>query len=588
MKKFLIFFALFWLFPFKVSAANQEYVIEDFESQIKLNQDTSLQVTETIDANFYVSKHGIFRIIPTLYTYRGKTINSKLKVISVADESGKGYPYSTSKYSQSVKIKIGDPDKTITGKHTYVIKYLVKGVVAQYEDFDEIYWNVTGHEWDTEILKASVTVESPFAEISKISCFAGQLNTQEKNCQGKIGSGNLATFSADMPINYNEDFTIVVAMDKNNRLIFPGAIEKIKNFLLDNWGYLVALIPFSLFFYLWYKKGRDLRYLTDNYYVKDKTKRTKTVSFWERPHLPTVYSPIDGLTPAEVGTIIDQKVDTHDIVAEIIELARLGFIKIKKIKVKKLVRSVDDYQLEKLEKDDTNLKEHQKYLFEKIFVGAEKNTIKLSELKNKFYKYLSTLRKKIYDQLTKDGIFDGNPEKIRGKYIAIFTVVFIACIVIVSVFGNETDNFGPLGLCVIMIIPTIVLVFSMPKRKAWGYSLFQQINGLKWYLGKSKWREEISEKHLFLEEILPLAIALRLVNKLAKDMEGLGIEPPSYLGGMTTHGLYRDINTFNTKTASALVSAPGNYSGKGSWSGGSGFSGGSSGGGFGGGGGGSW
>ena len=127
----------------------------------------------------------------------------------------------------------------------------------------------------------------------------------------------------------------------------------------------------------------------------------------------------------------------------------------------------------------------------------------------------------------------------------------------------------------------------MPKRKAWGYSLFQQINGLKWYLGVSKWREEISEKHLFLEEILPLAIALRLVSKLAKDMEGLGIEPPSYLGGITTHHLYRDLNNLSTKTANTL-SSPGNYSGKSSWSGGSGFSGRSSGGGFGGGGGGSW
>jgi uncharacterized membrane protein len=588
MKKFLFLLTVLFFLPFKVSATSQDYIIESFNSQIKLNQNASLEISETIKANFYASKHGIFRIIPAIYSYRGKTINSRLKVLSVVDESGKSYPYSTSKYNQSVKIKIGDPDKTITGKHTYIIRYLVSRVVAQFEDSDEIYWNVTGHEWDTEILKTSVVVESPFAKISKIDCFAGQFNTQQKNCQGQISSSSTANFEATIPISYNKDFSVIIGLDKNNQLSFPGTVEKTRNILLDNWGYPIALFPFFLFFFLWYKKGRDSRYLSDNFYIKEKSKKTKIVSLWERPHLPTVYSPINGLTPAEVGTIIDQKVDTHDIVAEIVELARLGFIKIKKIKVKKLISSINDYQFEKLEKNDTNLKEHQKYLFEKIFAGAEKNSVKLSDLKNKFYKHLSTLRKKIYDQLIKDGVFEGNPEKIRAKYLAIFTLVFIICISTVSIFANQTDNFAPLILCITTIIPTIILVFSMPKRKAWGYSLSQQINGLKWYLGKSKWRQEISEKHLFLEGILPLAIALRLVSKLAKDMEGLEIEPPSYLGGMTTHHLYRDINTLNTKTASALISAPGNYSGKSSWSGGSGFSGGSSGGGFGGGGGGSW
>lgn len=587
MKRLLAFFLVFLIIPSKVFAADPGYLIESFDSQIKVNQDTSLEITERIEANFLVSKHGIFRIVPTIYSYRGKTINSRLKVVSVTDESNQSYQYSSSRYSQSVEIKIGDPDKTITGKYIYIVKYLVKGVLLQYDDHDEIYWNITGHEWDTEISKTTATIKSPFAKITKIGCFSGRFGTEETNCSGSINTESSAGFKTALPINYGDDFTIVVALEKNSQLVFPGTIEKTGNFLADNWGYPVALVPFLFFFYLWYIKGRDIRYLSDNIYVKNKTKNTKTVAIFARNYLPSVYSPIDNLTPSEAGTIIDQKVDTHDIVAEIIELARLGFIKIKKTEVKKLIKKVDEYEFERLEKDKTSLKDHQKYLLEKIFVGATGNKISLSDLKNKFYKYLPTFRKKLYDQLVKDGIFDGNPDKIRTKYIIIFTLIFTACLVIVSSFGGYSGNFGPLMLVLSTIIPTILLVFSMPKRKAWGYSLFQQINGLKWYLGVSKWREEISEKHLFLEEILPLAIALRLVSKLAKDMEGLGIEPPSYLGGITTHHLYRDLNNLSTKTANTL-SSPGNYSGKSSWSGGSGFSGRSSGGGFGGGGGGSW
>ena len=395
MKRLLAFFLVFLIIPSKVFAADPGYLIESFDSQIKVNQDTSLEITERIEANFLVSKHGIFRIVPTIYSYRGKTINSRLKVVSVTDESNQSYQYSSSRYSQSVEIKIGDPDKTITGKYIYIVKYLVKGVLLQYDDHDEIYWNITGHEWDTEISKTTATIKSPFAKITKIGCFSGRFGTEETNCSGSINTESSAGFKTALPINYGDDFTIVVALEKNSQLVFPGTIEKTGNFLADNWGYPVALVPFLFFFYLWYIKGRDIRYLSDNIYVKNKTKNTKTVAIFARNYLPSVYSPIDNLTPSEAGTIIDQKVDTHDIVAEIIELARLGFIKIKKTEVKKLIKKVDEYEFERLEKDKTSLKDHQKYLLEKIFVGATGNKISLSDLKNKFYKYLPTFRKKL-------------------------------------------------------------------------------------------------------------------------------------------------------------------------------------------------
>ena len=98
------------------------------------------------------------------------------------------------------------------------------------------------------------------------------------------------------------------------------------------------------------------------------------------------------------------------------------------------------------------------------------------------------------------------------------------------------------------------------------------------------------QKHLFLEEILPLAISLGVVEKLTKEMASLGVRPPDYFEGAVAAGFYSDWRGFYKNSTTVLSSSP---SGKSSWSGGSGFSGGgssggSSGGGFGGGGGGSW
>lgn len=549
-KKLVIFIWLglfFW--PAKTALA-AGYVVNNFHSQIEVNQDTSLTVTETIEANFNIDKHGIFRIIPVIYSAHGKTINGRLQILSI------NQPYSLSRLKQSVKLQIGDPAKTVRGKQTYVIKYKVNNILQRYPDHDELYWNVTGHEWDTTIATATAEVISPYAAITK----------RQDYSEGEL--------------------TIAVALDKNNQLIWPTKAKVVAQTAMNNWGYPVALLPVLVMFGFWFYKGRDKRYTTDNLYVKGKT--TKTVALFEHKFLPSVYSPIDNLTPSEAGTILDQKVDTKDVVAEIAELGRLGFLIIKRTEKKRFLGKETDYVLTKQAKDTKNLRNYQKYLLEKIF--GNKNEVKLSELKNKFYQHLEEFRKKVYQYLADEKIFAGIPQAVKLKWGLIAFLSLAAGFIGVINFVILTENAGPLGIYFLSLVPIVILVKNMPARTAWGFSLLRQTEGLKWYLGKGKWREEIAEKNLFLGEMLPLAVALGVVNRLAKDMKDLGATPPDYFQGFTAANFSNQLNHFSSNSTSAIVSAPGGtkWSGSSSWSGGSGFSGGSSGGGFGGGGGGSW
>jgi uncharacterized membrane protein YgcG len=573
----LLILVILLAFPLKANGqVKSGYVVEDFSSKISVEKDTSLLVTETIVADFYSPKHGIFRIIPVVYSARGKTIKAKFDPISISDELGNPHEYSTSRLGQSIQLKIGDPDKTITGSVTYVIKYKIEKVIQSYEKFDEVYWNVTGAEWDTDILRVSAKVVSPYASIAAVDCYAGAFGTKERECQA-TSDLNEASFTSTIALGSGKDLTIIVGLNKG-QLAFPGLTENIIGTLVDNWGYSAALIPFLIIAIAWLKKGRDKRYLSDNIYYEPKEKATKTVPLFARKHLPLVYSPIQGLTPAQVGTIIDERVDIHDVVAEIVELARLGYIKIKKIEKKGALRKKTDYSFTKLDKDAKRLRNYQKYLFKKLF---EKTTLKdnyvlLSDLKNKFYKHLENFKKKLYQNMVDEKLFPGNPEKVRTKWIILFVILFIV----------STGNPGPLILSILTAPVGVLFAVSMPRKTAKGYSLFRQIEGLRWYLKKGKWRYEIAEKHLFFEEILPLAISLDVINKLAKDMADLGVSPPSYFTGMTTSGLAADMRSFQSQSSGALASSP---SGRSSWSGGSGFGGGGGvGGGFGGGGGGGW
>lgn len=544
-----------------------DYQIENFNSEIELNQDLSLTVKEKIETNFLVAKHGIYRVIPYIYNHKGKTIKANLNIINITDENGLRVNYEVVNYNQSKKIKIGDADKTVIGKKEYVIEYNVDQVVLDYGEGPEIYWNVTGDEWEVLIEKAEAKVISNFGEITKIECYGCQssMSKNQANFEGKQG------------------LTIVAQIDKNNQLKTPGLIEKIINFITGNWGYFVAIIPTLLMIIVWYKKGRDKKYLTENFFYKPENKTEKNVNLFDRPHLPLIYSPIAGLSPAEIGTILDQRTDINDIVAEIVELARLGFLKIKKIETKGIFGIKNtDYELIKLNKKTDKLNKFQLNLIASLF--KDKTEIKISDLKNHFYKNIKGLQNDLSEILKEEKISDGNWKKVLGKWLSLVTILNTLIIFLIATLFTTTGNDRPVIIAFFGTILSAFLAIKMPRRTAWGYSLYQQIKGLKYYMEKGKWREEVMEKNLFLEEMLPLAISLGVVNKLANDMKDLGLEPPKYFEGMMISSFVHDLNNFNSVMATNLTTSP---SGNSSWSGGSGFSG-SSGGGFGGGGGGSW
>ena len=594
---FVTFIFLFFIVSHVQAQNAATYNIENFESSIEIRQDTSFLISEKISVNFPKPQHGIFRIIATTYTNKGKTINTNLKIVSIKDENGADYKFSTSRTSQSITYKIGDPDKFIVGKHIYIITYEVKNFVLVYDSIPEVYWNVTGHEWDVPIQRSSVKILSPYAKITKIVCFTGVYKSTESNCESSF-TDESAEFKVTEKINSGSDFTVSVGLDPNNDLKFPGTIEKTGNLIIDNWGYGASLVPLLIIFIVWFKKGRDEKYIGDNIYYKPKNNKTETVALINREFLPTVYSFINGLTPSEVGTIIDEKVDTHDLIAEIIEFGRLGIIKIEKID-KKGIFGKDDYSFTKLvgwEEKREKLKDFQKEILKELFRKETKNNyVLLSSLKYNFYQALDVIKTKLYKSLVKDEIFASDPERFRGESVSAYIVFsFIYEMVILSFYSSLTLNYGPFVLALLTVPFGILFASNMPKRKAWGYSLYRQIKGLKHYVEIGKWRHEIAEKDLFVKDMLPLAISLGIVDRLASDMKEIGMKPPDYVGNFTVGNFSSNFVSFQSSMARNFTagqqSKSFNWTGHSSWSGGSSFSsgGGFSGGGGGGGGGGSW
>ncbi|MCD6532083.1 DUF2207 domain-containing protein, partial [bacterium] len=139
-----------------VSSVVWGYYIKDFSDDIVIDRDGTITVTERITVDFEEEmRHGIYREIITKYTVKKGILKYKYflqtKLLSVTDGEGSPLKYKLSHRGIYWKIRIGDPDKYVTGVQTYVIKYSVYGAINEFEDHFELWWEVTGHEWEVPI-----------------------------------------------------------------------------------------------------------------------------------------------------------------------------------------------------------------------------------------------------------------------------------------------------------------------------------------------------------------------------------------------------------------------------------------------------
>ncbi len=88
-------------------------------------------------------------------------------------------------------LRIGDPDRTVTGPHTYRISYTVAAVTTRLADHDELYWNAVGPDWQVPV--EAITVQVTGAQVTRATCFAGRPGGTA-GCTSAQASGPSATY----------------------------------------------------------------------------------------------------------------------------------------------------------------------------------------------------------------------------------------------------------------------------------------------------------------------------------------------------------------------------------------------------------
>jgi len=173
-------------------AQSQPERIISFDSQIKISEDGSMLVTETIKVHAEGNKirRGIYRDFPTDYKDKyGNKIRILFEVKEVLRD-GLREPYHTERQSNGIRVYFGSSSYYLSpGDYTYTITYKTNRQIGYFEDHDELCWNVTGNGWDFDIERASATIFLPKGisrnDITPMA-FTGYEGSTQKNYRAEI------------------------------------------------------------------------------------------------------------------------------------------------------------------------------------------------------------------------------------------------------------------------------------------------------------------------------------------------------------------------------------------------------------------
>jgi uncharacterized membrane protein YgcG len=618
--------------------------INEYRTTLAAGADGSLRVEERIEYDFGdLQRHGIYRDIPhTVPAPWGGRRRLAISDVSV-ERDRMPTPWSEESVhgdaGPMLRLRIGAPDSTVSGSHTYTIRYQVADAMLPAGKRDAFRWNAIGTGWAVPIRSAEVMLRLP-VELHghpdvESRFFTGPWGATDQKGQDALDAAQGMYKIRAGPLAPHEGVTVEVS--------FPvGAIPATAHLSASQilwqslphlWAWPLMLIGLGFAWRHWNLVGRDP--FTGAVAVR--------------------YRPPERLEAAEAGLLIDQSLDKADLTGTVIELARDGWLKIERPAdssgiVRLLKRSRVTLQSLRQRADWEELPPYKRYLLESLFCRGDRFSPGRKESASDFRerkKWLDRAKSRIHERGVEHGLFPESPRAVRTKYLAgaallgllllglawwrspnlsqaklpgLFLLSFVSVFAYTSFRNLRRSKRAWLPFLLILAIgipllyqsmpiirqqldfsftgwgfiltdplfPTVLLIvglfffaWQMPRRTNAGARLRQDLLGFKKFMQRAeapRLRAMLEEDPGYFERTLPYAALFGLVAKWLEAFKGLVTLPPWYEGGSLNH-LGQDLNQLrnNGVTSSPPASSGGS-------SGGGGFSGG----GGGGGGGGSW
>jgi len=556
-----------------------------FDSRVVIAADGELTVTETItvEAEGDRIKRGIYRDFPTRYEGRdGRSHFVGFEVVEVLRD-GRQEDWFTENRSNGVRVYAGKENVFLRpGQYEYTFTYRTDRQIGFFENYDELYWNVTGNGWEFSIERIRATIVLPGdATIVQTAAYTGRQGARGRDWTDWTDGRGDPVFESTRRLEPGEGLTVAVAWPKGF-VSPPSAVNEFIWALRAYLGLLAAvaalLLVVGYYYAVWRRVGRDPETGT-------------IVPRWRPPR---------EISPAASRFISEMGFDDKAIGAAVVSLAVKGKLIIED-------DGGDDYTLRKHDGGfAAKLSPGEKAMQRALFLWGDSAAVRKGN-----HARLRPAVDALYGALSAD--YEGAYFRRNLGYFVggVILSVFAVFAILTSIMASSVHGPGPGALGAIVVVVTLLgtLAANVLFRKLLqaptleGRRIMDEIEGFRMYLSTAE-QERLNLLHppertpeLF-EKYLPYAMALDVENEWGEQFQDVfaaaaagsagGYQPGWYHGrhghrGWSSPGRFaRGLGSSLGGSIASAATPPGSTSGSG------GSSGGGSSGGGGGGGGGGW
>ena len=469
------------------AAAQSADTTESWDVQVTINPDGSVDVAEDIVQVFEEpNRHGIERRLAIRQGTDDPDLDRLYTLSEVGVTSPSGAPADLAERDQGGYrvLRIGDPDETVSGRQEYRLQYRYEDVMNSFVTHEELYWNVIGPEWAQPVGNYSVTVEAPVPLVAA-QCFAGPAGTDTR-CASEAIEGERARWAGDDLPAGTGIVTVVAALPTGSVTVTPAVLVE-RTDTGPSWHGLpasgarlplalavAAAIVAGLVALVW-RQGRDRAMagsVVDSAFASDVGAEGVPVPLRGGQDPTVQFEPPDGIRPAQLGLIIDERVNASDVSATIVDLAVRGYLTIEELREERaLFGHRTDWKLTRTARAAGDLLGYERLLLDGLFEDGD--VVELDDLKQRFSERYGRVRSAIYDDALQRRWFPAHPDRIRtaGRVAG----VLVAALAVAGIVWCVTTNSWGLLLVPVAAggLALAVLAGWLPRRSPVGRGVYR-------------------------------------------------------------------------------------------------------------------
>lgn len=292
------------------SDTTPEYArITDYNAKFVVDDKGTMQATETLQVNLPLGKHGIFRFfdIADPNDSHVRLVPEDIKV--TRDGNADGLDLTTEGKGRYIVARIGRAETTISGVHTYVITYTVKGVLSEQGKGSEFYWNLIPGGWRMPIEQSNLTATLPSAPAdTKCGIGVGSTGGCKASSSGNTLTVTTGALEPNTPVTVQTD----IATNAPGQKTLPWAVRLDPVLGHSVLGVLIWLLLAVLAAIAGWLLARSVRE--------------------DPPAYPLMYAPPEGIGPAQGAYLLTERITDDMYAATMLELGQKGLAEIDRTK----------------------------------------------------------------------------------------------------------------------------------------------------------------------------------------------------------------------------------------------------------------